>query len=71
MEQLRCPFVSALNPATEAVHRQTRQWAESFGLVSCEKVERQVATEKFTWLVGRFFPKAQLKELALISDFTS
>jgi hypothetical protein len=71
MEDLRCPFVSTLNPGTEAAHRQTSAWAERFGLVSSASIERQVATERFTWLVGRFYPWAQPHELQLISDFTS
>jgi hypothetical protein len=40
-------------------------------LVRSENVSRQVATEQFTWLVGRFFPNAAERELQLISDFTS
>jgi hypothetical protein len=31
----------------------------------------QVATERFTWLVGGFYPWAHERELELISDFTS
>ena len=71
MEDLRCPFTSALNPRTEAAHRHTWQWAQRFGLVRAANTERQVATERFTWLVGGFFPWAQPRELELISDFTS
>jgi hypothetical protein len=71
MEELRCPFTSALNPGTEAAHHQTSRWAERLGLIRDPNVERQVATEQFTWLVGRFFPWAPPRELELISDFTS
>ena len=71
MEELRCPFVSALNPGTEAAHRRTSEWASRFGLIRNASVERQVANEQFTWLVGRFFPWAPQRELDLMSDFTS
>jgi hypothetical protein len=71
MDELHCPFPSALNPGTEAAHRHTRSWAQRFGLVSSANIERQVATERFTWLVGGFFPHALPRELDLISDFTS
>jgi 5-epi-alpha-selinene synthase len=71
MDELHCPFVSLLNPATELAHRRTRAWAERFELLLDASVRRQVATEQFTWLVGRFFPWAPTRELELISDFTS
>jgi hypothetical protein len=69
--QLRCPFESSLNPGTEVAHQHTRRWAERFGLVRDANSARQVATERFTWLVGRFYPWAAPAELQLISDFTS
>jgi hypothetical protein len=68
---LRCPFVSFLNPGTELAHQRTRAWAERFQLLSDADVRQRVATERFTWLVGRFFPWAPTRELELISDFTS
>jgi 5-epi-alpha-selinene synthase len=68
---LLCPFTSALNPGTEAAHRHTSDWAQRFGLVSSANIERQIATEQFTWLVGGFYPWAERRELELISDFTS
>jgi 5-epi-alpha-selinene synthase len=71
MDELLCPFTSALNPRTEAAHAHTRAWAERFGLVGTDQIARQVATERFTWLVGGFYPWAQQRELELISDFTS
>src|SRR3954462_1507134 len=71
MDELLCPFVSALNPGTEAAHAHTRAWAERFGLVGTAQIARQGATEPFTWLVGGFYPWAQQRELELISDFTS
>ncbi len=71
IKRLYCPFPTALNPATAAAHRHTGQWAKRFGLVSSANIERQVATEQFTWLAGRFFPWAPPRELELISDFTS
>jgi Terpene synthase family 2, C-terminal metal binding len=71
MDDLHCPFESALNPGTEEAHHHTREWAEHFGLVRDANAQRQVATERFTWLVGHFFPWAQKRELELISDFTS
>lgn len=71
MHELRCPFESGLNPGTEAAHRHTDRWARQHGLVRNANVQRQVATEQFTWLVGRFFPRARAPELELISDFTS
>src|SRR6476619_7267280 len=71
MEELRCPFESALNPGTEAAHRHTRDWAVGHGLVCNANIERQVATEQFTGLVGRLYPRAARTELELISDFTS
>jgi hypothetical protein len=71
MEDLRCPFPSALNPGTEAAHLHTRAWAQRFGLVRDARIDRQIATERFTWLVGGFYPWAQQRELELVSDFTS
>jgi 5-epi-alpha-selinene synthase len=71
MQELHCPFESALNPRTEEAHRRTHAWAERHGLVNSAHVRRQVAAERFTWLVGRFFPRAGAEELQLISDFTS
>jgi hypothetical protein len=71
MEELDCPFPSALNPGTEAAHQHTWQWAQRLGLVRDANSQRQVSTERFTWLVGHFFPWAQTRELELISDFTS
>jgi hypothetical protein len=68
---LHCPFPSKLNPGTEAAHHHTWSWATRFGLVRDANVERQVATERFTWLVGHFYPWAAAPELQLISDFTS
>lgn len=71
LDRLYCPFWSALNPGTEAAHRHTHAWAEAFGLCRGAKAQRQVASEQFTWLVGRFFPRAAPDVLDLISDFTS
>ena len=71
MDDLLCPFTSALNPGTEAAHEHTRRWAQHFGLVRDANIDRQIANERFTWLVGHFFPWAQERELELISDFTS
>jgi len=70
-EMIRCPFVSALNPGTDAAHRHTQEWATKHGLIRNANIEHQMATEQFTWLVGRFYPRAQPPELELISDFTS
>jgi 5-epi-alpha-selinene synthase len=70
-QELICPFMSALNTGTQAAHEQTREWANGFGLVRNADIRRQVLTERFTWLVGGFYPWAQPRELQLISDFTS
>ena len=69
-DELDCPFPSALNPATSAAHQHTRRWAERMGLPAAEG-KHQLAAERFTWLVGHFFPWARPRELELISDFTS
>jgi 5-epi-alpha-selinene synthase len=71
MDDLHCPFSSALNPGTEAAHEHTRRWAEHFGLVRNSRIQHQIASERFTWLVGGFYPWAEARELDLISDFTS
>jgi hypothetical protein len=71
MEDLHCPFPSALNPGTEVAHHHTRQWAGRSGLVRTARIQHQVASERFTWLVGGFYPWAERRELELISDFTS
>jgi 5-epi-alpha-selinene synthase len=71
MHGLHCPFVSFLNPGTELAHQRTRAWAERFGLLLDANVRQRMATEQFTWLVGRFFPWAPARELELIADFTA
>jgi hypothetical protein len=71
MQGLDCPFPSALNAATEATHHHTWRWAQEHGLVRDANSQRQVMTERFTWLVGHFYPWADARELELISDFTS
>jgi hypothetical protein len=69
--ELYCPFASNIHPLTRFVSEQTLQWAAEFELVAEEQAERCAHSERFTWLVGRFFPRAPLPALQLISDFTS
>jgi 5-epi-alpha-selinene synthase len=68
---LYCPFPSSIHPLTAQASEQTLRWAHAFGLVSSEHLERQAHSERFTWLVGRFFPNAPPQVLQLISDWTS
>jgi hypothetical protein len=68
---LYCPFPSAVHPQTARAAERTRAWAAAFGLLRSSDARAQLASERFTWLVGRFFPLAPLPALQLISDFTT
>jgi 5-epi-alpha-selinene synthase len=69
--ELRCPFPSNIHPLTAKASERTLQWAREFGLVQDAERQRQAHSERFTWLVGRFFPRASESVLQLISDWTS
>jgi 5-epi-alpha-selinene synthase len=69
--RLYCPFPSALNQHTAEAHRETLRWATVHGLVVGDDVRKTAQAEKYTWLVGRFYPSAPRACFQLLSDFTS
>lgn len=68
---LHCPFPSALHPQTASTHEQTLRWLQQHGLLDPLDRSSRLATERYTWLVGRMFPTAGGAVLQLISDLTS
>ncbi len=69
--ELYCPFESKINVATESANARTIRWASDVGLITSEDTTRVVNSERYTWLVGRFFPDADEEVFQLIADWTS
>lgn len=69
--ELLCPFPSKINPHTAEAHQRSLAWGERFGLLETTEIRRQQLDERYTWLVGRAFPRASASRLQLLCDWTS
>lgn len=68
---LYCPFPGKLNPLTEIADEQTTAWVKRFGLAAGDNLWHHYQAQKFTWMVARMFPHADLFRLTIASDFNT
>ncbi|MBW8686935.1 terpene synthase family protein [Chitinophaga rhizophila] len=68
---LYSPFPSALNPFVEKADRHTTNWVSKHQLVSNEQQWSDYHKQKFTWMVARMFPTADLHALSIAADLNT
>lgn len=68
---LYCPFPGKLNPLVEKADRHTAAWVRKFGLDNSDGQWHLYQEQKFTWMVARMFPNADLFRLAIAADFNT
>ncbi|MBN1605366.1 MAG: hypothetical protein JW940_01975 [Polyangiaceae bacterium] len=71
LREMYCPFPSLLNPHTQVAQRETAAWAARMRLVPQDDAGGLLATERYTELVGRLYPRADRETLQLLSDWTT
>lgn len=68
---LYCPFPSTLNPHVEKADRHTTLWVKKHQLVTNEETWSYYHRQKFTWMVARMFPTADLHALSIAADLNT
>jgi hypothetical protein len=68
---LYCPFPSTINPFVEKADKHTSLWTNKYQLVSSEADWDHYHRQKFTWMVARMFPHADLNALSIASDLNT
>ncbi|MGN7821454.1 terpene synthase family protein [Chitinophaga sp. 22536] len=68
---LYCPFPGKLNPLVEKADRHTAAWVRKFGLDSGNGQWQLYQEQKFSWMVARMFPNANLFRLSVAADFNT
>jgi hypothetical protein len=68
---LYCPFPSTLNQYVEKADRHTMLWVKRHQLVTNEETWSQYHSQKFTWMVARMFPTADLNALSIAADLNT
>jgi len=68
---LYCPFPSLLNQYVEKADRHTTLWVKKYQLVTHEETWSSYHRQKFTWMVARMFPTADLNALSIAADLNT
>jgi hypothetical protein len=68
---LYCPFPTRLNPLTDQADAHTTQWVKTFNLITSDAVMDHYRQQKFTWMVARMFPNADLEALCIAADLNT
>lgn len=68
---LYCPFPSLLNQYVEKADRHTTLWVKKYQLVTNEATWAAYHRQKFTWMVARMFPTADLNALSIAADLNT
>lgn len=68
---LYCPFPSALNPHVAKADKHTSNWVNKHQLVPSSAVWNNYQRQKFTWMVARMFPTADLNALSIAADLNT
>ena len=68
---LYCPFPSLLNQYVEKADRHTTLWVKKHQLVTNEETWSCYHRQKFTWMVARMFPTADLNALSIAADLNT
>ncbi|SFM93064.1 Terpene synthase family, metal binding domain [Chitinophaga sp. YR627] len=68
---LYCPFPSLLNQYVEKADRHTTLWVKKKQLVTSEETWSSYRRQKFTWMVARMFPTADLNALSIAADLNT
>jgi hypothetical protein len=68
---LYCPFPSILNPHVEKADKHTTLWVKKHQLVTNEETWTYYHRQKFTWMVARMFPTADLHALSIAADLNT
>ncbi|TWV93017.1 terpene synthase family protein [Chitinophaga pinensis] len=68
---LYCPFPSLLNQYVEKADRHTTLWVKKYQLVPDEERWSCYHRQKFTWMVARMFPTADLNALSIAADLNT
>lgn len=68
---LYCPFPSLLNQYVEKADRHTTLWVKKYQLVTSEETWSSYHRQKFTWMVARMFPTADLNALSIAADLNT
>ncbi|RBL88968.1 terpene synthase family protein [Chitinophaga flava] len=68
---LYCPFPGKLNPLVTKADRHTVAWVRKFGLDNGSGQWHLYQEQKFTWMVARMFPNADLFRLCIAADFNT
>ncbi|HEX7733636.1 MAG TPA: hypothetical protein VF458_02190, partial [Ktedonobacteraceae bacterium] len=67
--EIYCPFPSAISPHYLEVQAHTRDWVQRFGLARHETVFHYYHMADLPGLACRTYPKAELVDLFLASDW--
>jgi len=68
---LYCPFPTRLNPLVEQADAHTTYWARAFHLINTNEVMDHYRQQRFTWMVARMFPNANLEALCIAADLNT
>jgi hypothetical protein len=69
--ELYCPFPTNLNPLVIQADDHTADWVKKFDLVMSDEVFQHYREQKFTWMVARMFPSADLEALCIAADLNT
>lgn len=69
LPELYYPFLPAISPHADAVHRGTVEWSLRFGLLPNEKARRLFEVTGIGRLVARTHADSSLEDLSLLSDW--
>ena len=69
--ELYCPFPTSLNPLVTLADEHTADWVREFDLVRSEGIFQHYREQKFTWMVARMFPSADLEALCIAADLNT
>jgi hypothetical protein len=68
---LFCPFPTTLNPHVEKADKHTSHWVSKHQLVPSSERWNNYHRQKFTWMVARMFPTADLNALSIAADLNT
>lgn len=68
---LYCPFPSILNQHVVKADRHTTLWVKRYQLVTNEDTWSYYHKQRFTWMVARMFPTADLNALSIAADLNT
>lgn len=68
LQNLYCPFPSAINQHCEAACQHTLKWLRFFNVVTDESVHKNLAAAKYYKLAARICPNISLEALKIFSD---